>query len=81
MVNIGKLTINQAFNEFINKQISINNYKVLDIKLEHLFVLRNLENHHRDPFDRIIISQAISENLTIVGKDRAFDNYNINKVW
>jgi len=80
-LNIGKLNINDDFDKFIKKQISINNYKILEIKLPHLSVLRNLTIYHRDPFDRIIISQSISESLTIVGKDVAFNNYNIDIIW
>ena len=44
-------------------------------------VVANLPLHHRDPFDRSIISQAIVENLPIVGVDKAFDSYAVRRLW
>lgn len=48
----------------------------LPITFEHTAVLVNLALHHRDPFDRIIIAQALSEQLTVIGKDENFSKYN-----
>ena len=55
--------------------------QVLDIRIDHLYVLSDLPLHHRDPFDRLIICQAISEQLPIVTKDTKFDYYNIVREW
>ena len=41
----------------------------------------SLPNHHRDPFDRIIIAQALIRNLAIVSNERIFDQYGVNRVW
>jgi PIN domain nuclease of toxin-antitoxin system len=41
----------------------------------------HLPHHHRDPFDRRPIAQALEENLTIVSIDRSFDAYGIERVW
>ncbi len=79
--NIGKLNFNSPFDAFIQKQISINKYELLPIELNHIFQLSNLPHHHRDPFDRILIAQAISENIPIVSIDAAFDSYNVNRIW
>ena len=48
---------------------------VLPIKLSHIEVLSYLPLHHRDPFDRLIIAQALAERLTVVTSDRAFALY------
>ncbi|MEQ1932206.1 MAG: type II toxin-antitoxin system VapC family toxin [Parvularculaceae bacterium] len=49
--------------------------KILPIEVKHAAVLRALPVHHRDPFDRLLIAQAISEGLTMVSGDRAFERY------
>lgn len=43
--------------------------------------MRILKYFHRDPFDRIIISQALSENIVIVSSDKIFDNYQVQRKW
>lgn len=80
-VNIGNLKFTHPFNEVISNQISLNQYKLLHVQLEHLFKLSELEFHHRDPFDRLIISQAIVEGIPIVSTDETFDHYDIKRIW
>ncbi|TLD71768.1 type II toxin-antitoxin system VapC family toxin [Phragmitibacter flavus] len=53
----------------------------LPIEDDHLIAYRNLPLHHRDPFDRIIIAQALSENLVVISSDAAFDAYGITRIW
>ncbi len=55
--------------------------KILSIKLEHLKPLLSLPFHHKDPFDRIIIAQAISENLIVATRDAFFSTYEIATIW
>jgi PIN domain nuclease of toxin-antitoxin system len=55
--------------------------EILPINLNHLLVLRDLPLHHRDPFDRILISQAQAEELTLVSGDRLFSNYLVQTLW
>jgi PIN domain nuclease of toxin-antitoxin system len=54
---------------------------ILPIASLHLSVLETLPFHHRDPFDRLIISQAIADNLTIISKDMNFPLYSANVLW
>jgi len=49
----------------------------LPITLEHAARVRSLPFHHRDPFDRMMIAQALEENLTIVTRDRSFRAYGV----
>jgi PIN domain nuclease of toxin-antitoxin system len=51
------------------------------LSLDHIWGLDNLENHHRDPFDRILISQSIAEDIPIVSDDRLFDQYPVRRLW
>lgn len=49
--------------------------RTLDVRLAHTARIRDLPLHHRDPFDRLLIGQALAENLTIVSGDRMFSQY------
>jgi PIN domain nuclease of toxin-antitoxin system len=83
--NLGKLTVkDNPFNVLIN-DINENGFQILDINFPHLMENVNLDSHHRDPFDRLIVAQAISENMNIIGKDVVFDSYlkdkMIKRIW
>jgi PIN domain nuclease of toxin-antitoxin system len=62
---------------------SITNYRLtlLPISLRHIFYTHELPLHHRDPFDRLLIAQAASEQLTFVTADKAFDDYGVSRIW
>jgi len=80
-VNTGKLTLPQPVAEFFNTQISVNQFKPLPIKLEHVAAVATLRPHHRDPFDRLLIAQAMCENLPIISADPQFDAYAVTRIW
>jgi PIN domain nuclease of toxin-antitoxin system len=79
--SIGKLNFELPFDVFISQQISINNFNLLNIKINHLVAVANLPLHHRDPFDRLIIAQAMVEQIPIVGADEVFDRYSVRRSW
>ena len=79
-ISVKKLELYTSFKEITN-QISINNIKLLPITVEDTFVLSELPVHHKDPFDRLIISQSINNSLTLISKDKAFDSYAIKLAW
>ena len=59
-----------------------NGFNILPILPEHIIKLSTLQYIHRDPFDRIIISQALSENIKLVSSDEIFDNYRgVKRIW
>jgi PIN domain nuclease of toxin-antitoxin system len=74
-VNIGKLKINQPFEVIVPIEISL-----LPIRFQHLNSLISLPQNHKDPFDRLIISQAISEKLNVLSVDENFKYYDINLI-
>jgi PIN domain nuclease of toxin-antitoxin system len=80
-VSIGKLTIPNTYGQFIPQQVQLNDIEVLSISLAHLAVVTTLPFHHRDPFDRLLIAQAIAEKVSIVSADGIFDSYEISRVW
>jgi PIN domain nuclease of toxin-antitoxin system len=58
-----------------------NGYDFLPIKPAHLITLSTLDFIHRDPFDRIMIAQAITENVPIVTSDNVFEQYPVKRLW
>ena len=80
-ISISKLKLSVNLEE-VKTEIVKNNFEILPLDFEHIIELTNLEQIHKDPFDRIIISQAISEKCTIISKDSKFDFYkNVNVLW
>lgn len=74
-VNLKKLSLDMAYTD-LRQQVIDNGFEILPITFEHTVALVNLGLHHRDPFDRIIIAQALEEQLTVIGKDENFYKYN-----
>lgn len=79
--SLGKLSLPVSFGLFIPSQLSLNKIDILAIEPAHLNLVASLPFYHKDPFDRLIIAQAIIENLPIVSVDSAFDAYPIQRVW
>ena len=77
--SIGKLVLTASVEEILDEHNDI--LTLLPIERRHLQRLSMLPHHHRDPFDRIIIAQALAENLPIVSSDAAFDAYGIERIW
>jgi PIN domain nuclease of toxin-antitoxin system len=80
-LQIGKLTLKVPLSELIKDQQETNDLQLLPIELIHIYALTNLPNHHRDPFDRLLIAQATVEQFPIVSIDSIFDNYPIQRLW
>ena len=78
--SLGKLELQSDFNK-ITDFLFDNDIEILPINFDHLQTLLKLEYYHRDPFDRVIISQGIAENLTVLSKDAIFDKYPIKLIW
>ncbi len=80
-VSLGKLTLNKPFERLFPEQLHFNRIEILDITVDNLIKLTTLPFHHRDPFDRLIIAQALVEGLPVIGADVIFDAYGINREW
>ena len=78
--NLGKLTLAPNYEEFIEEEVLKSSINLLNIELEHLKINAALPFHHRDPFDRLIISQSLAEELPIITVDSAFDKYSVNLI-
>ncbi|UIE37315.1 type II toxin-antitoxin system VapC family toxin [Leptodesmis sichuanensis] len=80
-VSLNKLTLPDDYERFIPQQITLNNIEILTITFEHLTVVSRLPFHHRDPFDRLLIAQSMSEKLQIVSADTKLDSYEVDRKW
>ena len=61
--------------------IEKNGFQILGISINHLITYEPLELIHRDPFDRILVAQAIAENMMIITKDENIKKYEIKTSW
>ena len=64
----------------LSAQIVKKNFIPLAISIDHALAVEKLPLHHQDPFDRILIAQAVSEGLTIITRDHKFDLYQVKKI-
>jgi PIN domain nuclease of toxin-antitoxin system len=80
-ISLGKYQLPQSFQTFMTEQIEQNALEILPITPAHAEVVASLPFHHRDPFDRLLIAQAIVEQVPIVSADVALDAYPINRIW
>jgi len=76
-VGLGKLDLPVDLQAWLPGELDAGGVKVLPIRLEHTLGVEGLPLHHRDPFDRLIISQAATDGLTIVTADRVFAQYDV----
>ncbi|MFM2064198.1 MAG: hypothetical protein RLZZ507_3869 [Cyanobacteriota bacterium] len=79
-LNIGKLSLKGTFEE-IEPQLIAADIKILPVTFTDTVQFRYLPLHHRDPFDRILVAQAINHSLVLVSRDVAFDAYSIQRLW
>ena len=80
-LSLGKLRLALPFEEILPQQMLLNGVQYLPIEMEHLVPVVGMAFHHRDPFDRLLIAQAMVEQMPIVSGDPAFDPYPVQKLW
>lgn len=80
-VRLGKLTVAVPIEVLMTQQLTHNDIELLPITVVPLIVVSTLPLHHRDPFDRLLIAQAMVEQLPIVSADPAFDAYPVQRLW
>ena len=79
-VNIGKLQLVSDFSR-LESLIASNGFQIVAIEYHHLIEYEKMEIHHRDPFDRILIAQSVSEGFQIITKDPNLSFYKIKTIW
>ena len=80
-MNLGKLLAGEDFASLFPSQLTGNAIDLMPIEVSHTARVATLPLHHRDPFDRLLIAQALQENLPIISADTAFDAYGVRRLW
>ena len=78
---LGKLPLSLPLAEIIQNQQMRHGLQLLPVTPEHIYALSGLPLHHKDPFDRLLIAQALTEGLPLASVDSAFSSYPISLVW
>ena len=78
---LGKMGLTEPSRTLLERELPRNNFDLLGITLEHSTSVEGLPMHHKDPFDRLLIAQAIIERISIVSVDAQFDAYPISRLW
>ena len=79
-LSLGKLRIDATVREFVHAQVR-NGFQLLPIEVNHVARVAELPLKHRDPFDRLLIAQALENDLEIITADPAFDQYPVGTIW
>lgn len=80
-IQLGKLRFNLPLNALIEAQQQINGIQLLAIESQHIYGLSQLPFHHKDPFDRLLVAQAVVENLPLISADPTLSTYPAQIVW
>jgi PIN domain nuclease of toxin-antitoxin system len=80
-LHLGKLTLHRSLGDLIDEQRRVNGLEVLSVTLPHVLALSGLPDHHKDPFDRLLIAQANCEGATLVSADPVFAQYPVTVAW
>lgn len=76
-VGIGKLTLPSPPDEYVPRRLASSGTSTLPVELRHALHVANLPAHHRDPFDRLLVSQAQLESLPLLSADRQLAAYDV----
>jgi PIN domain nuclease of toxin-antitoxin system len=80
-LSLGKLKLPSPFDKVFPQQLEGNGFELLPISCAQLNQLADLPFHHRDPFDRLLIAQALADGMAIVTRDIAFSQYPAKIIW
>ena len=80
-ISIGKWQVNRPYEEFIDLALNQYGFRVLPILPTHTARLIGLPFHHKDPFDRMLVTQALCEQIAVVSVDAQLDAYGVTRIW
>lgn len=78
---LGKLRLAIPVRRYVTEHVAANGFRMLDIRMAHTGRVESLPPHHGDPFDRLLIAQALDEKLPIVTADPVFRDYGVKRIW
>jgi PIN domain nuclease of toxin-antitoxin system len=79
--SLGKVSLKSGWIQIIQNEMTANSIQWLPIEVQHCTEVIHLPFHHRDPFDRLLIAQAIAEEMRLMSRDRRFSDYAIDRIW
>ena len=80
-LSLGKMRLKSPLGTFLPEQLAANGFVAHPIDLRHVARVAHLPFHHRDPFDRLLVAQALEDKLTVVSADKIFTRYRVRRVW
>ncbi len=78
---LGKLTLGMPYEFFVERYVRGAAIEVIGVDLPHLLAYESLPLQHRDPFDRMLVAQAVTLGVSLITADAAFEAYEIDTVW
>lgn len=78
---LGKINLRMRYRAFIDGAVKAARLSLLPITVEHLGLVAALPHHHRDPFDRLLVAQALAEGVPLVSRDERLDAYGVKRIW
>ena len=78
---LGKLDLPRPFEVLFPGTLEALGFAIVPVQAGHLHRYHALPLHHRDPFDRLLVAQALVDGFTVVGNDAAFDAYGVTRIW
>ncbi len=80
-LGLGRITGWGKIDRDLPVQLATNGIKLLPIDLAHVSRVANLPFHHRDPFDRLLAAQALTDGLPFISADEVFTRYGVERIW
>lgn len=78
---LGKLRLPADLQGFVAEQMRINAIQVLPVAMIHALHVHSLPDHHRDPFDRLLVAQSQIERMPILTRDAQIARYDVSVIW
>lgn len=78
--NLKKIKLPLPPSDYIDKRLKISFMDVMHVSLAHVLQVEKLPDHHKDPFDRLLIAQAMTEKLSVITADHQFQQYKIKTI-
>ena len=80
-ISLGKYAITEPLEVFMEREMTANRFRLLPLEIKHISLVATLPFHHRDPFDRLLVAQAIAEQIPIISGDKTLDAYAVQRLW
>jgi PIN domain nuclease of toxin-antitoxin system len=80
-LSIGKLSLSMPYREWMDQALLGLQASILPVTVEYAAKQAELPSHHRDPFDRLLIAQALVEDVPVISADSSFEQYGVTRIW